>query len=74
MIEKIIKDNFKKKAMALAESLNEFSKAWEQLEMLTDVDTGNEPFTETGLNGSLDEIASEFEEWADNLIDVKELK
>ena len=70
------KTNFKDKAQELANAMREFSKAWEQLEMYTDIDTTQEPFSDMGnfFNGSFDEITSDFNEWADNLQDEKELK
>lgn len=74
--EQSAKANFKDKAQELANAMREFSKAWERLEMYTEVDTLEEPFTDIGdiFNGSLDAITSDFNEWADNLENEKELK
>lgn len=75
-MEQFTKTNFKDKAQELAKAMREFSKAWEHLEIYTEVDTTQEPFSDMGnfFNGSFDEITSDFNEWAENLQDEKELK
>ena len=76
MTEKEAIENFKRKATNLKNALMEFEHAYSDLEIYTNVETGQEPFTDLSnvFSNSLDESSANFMEIEESFYKLKEFQ